>query len=102
MSLKSSVKIRIVKSNPFYVYIVSCSDGSFYTGYTDNLEVRLKEHNGLRSGGARYTRSHRPVSLVYSEPFQKRTAAQRREREIKKMSHKEKEIISNNNINNNL
>jgi putative endonuclease len=102
MSLVASAKINRVKSKPFYAYIVKCSDGSFYTGYTDNLEVRLREHNGLLVGGARYTRSHRPVELVYSEPFQTRTGAQRREREIKKMSHKEKEIVINNNINNNL
>lgn len=102
MSLKSGAKIRIVKSNPFYVYIVKCSDGSFYTGYTDNLGLRLKEHNGLLKGGARYTRSHRPVKLVYSEPFPIRASAQSRERKIKKMSHKEKEIVINNNLNNNL
>ena len=91
-----------MKSNLFYVYIVRCNDGSFYTGYTDNLELRVKKHNGLLAGGARYTRSHRPVELVYSEPFQNRTDAQERERLIKKMTHGEKEIVIQKNINNNL
>lgn len=91
-----------MKSNPFYTYILKCNDGSFYTGYTDNLESRLKEHNGLQIGGARYTRSHRPVELVYSEPFQTKADAQKREREIKKMSHAEKKIVVEKNINNNI
>jgi putative endonuclease len=91
-----------MKANSFYVYIVICIDGSFYTGYTDNLEIRLKEHNGILIGGARYTRSHRPVELVFSQPFQDKIQALKREAEIKKMSHKEKEIVIEKNINNNI
>jgi putative endonuclease len=88
--------------SPFYVYIVKCNDGSYYTGYTDNLELRLKEHNGELVGGAKYTLSHRPVELVYSEPFQNRGDAMKREAEIKKMTHREKEIVIQKNVNNNL
>lgn len=91
-----------MRSNPFYVYILKCNDGSYYTGYTDDLEDRLKEHNGELSGGARYTRSHRPVELVYSEPFQNQSDALKREAEIKKMTRAEKEIVIEKNINNNI
>ena len=51
-----------------YTYIVRCSDGSYYTGWTNNLEKRMKEHNEGRKG-AKYTRGRRPVVLVYSEEF---------------------------------
>ena len=67
-----------------YVYIVLCRDGTFYTGWTDDLEKRTMIHNKGR--GARYTRGRRPVTLVYSEVLSSRIKAMRREREIKKMS----------------
>lgn len=89
-------------SSPFYVYILKCGDGSFYTGYTDNLELRLREHRGEIIGGAKYTRSHLPVELVYSEPIQTLSGALKREAEIKRMSHKEKEIVIKENVNNNI
>lgn len=63
MSLVGSAKINIVKSNPFYVYIVKCNDETFYTGQTDNLDLRIKEHNGLLKGGAKYTRGKGPVDI---------------------------------------
>ncbi|MEK7160235.1 MAG: GIY-YIG nuclease family protein [Patescibacteria group bacterium] len=77
----------------YHVYILECSDRSFYTGITDNLELRLKEHNGELVGGAKYTRSRRPVKLRHFEPFETRQEAEKREREVKKMSRAEKEII---------
>ena len=64
-----------------YTYIVKCSDGSLYTGWTNNLEKRIKDHNAGR--GAKYTKARRPVVLVYKE-------AMKREWEIKRLSRKEK------------
>jgi putative endonuclease len=65
-----------------YVYIVECADGSLYTGWTVNVEQRVKVHNAGR--GARYTRMHGPVKLVYAEEQPDRMAAQKRELEIKR------------------
>ncbi len=71
-----------------YCYILECSDGSFYTGWTTDPERRLKEHNAGR--GARYTRSRRPLKLVYLEPQDDRSTAMRRERAIKSRSRRAK------------
>jgi putative endonuclease len=65
-----------------YVYIVECADGSLYTGWTVDVEQRVKVHNAGR--GARYTRLHGPVRLVYAEELSSRVAAQKRELEIKR------------------
>lgn len=71
-----------------YTYIVRCSDGTLYTGWTNNLEKRIKDHNDGR--GAKYTKPRRPVTLVYSEEFRTKEEAMRREWEIKHMSRKDK------------
>lgn len=60
-----------------------CSDGTLYTGITNNLERRLLQHNGKLLGGARYTRIRRPVELVYIEKYETRKEACKREWEIK-------------------
>ena len=73
---------------PFYVYIVRCSDGSLYTGWTNDLEKRLAAHNAGR--GAKYTRSRRPVRLFYYEEFAEKCEAQRRECEIKRLPREKK------------
>lgn len=72
----------------FYVYILACSDGTLYTGYTDNPERRVRVHNAGK--GAKYTRSRRPVELVYREAFGDKSAALRREREIKRLTRAQK------------
>ena len=72
----------------FWVYILLCSDGSFYTGYTKDLEARTKMH--MNGNGARYTRSHKPEKIVYSELLDSRSEAMKREKEIKKFSHQQK------------
>ena len=73
----------------FFVYIVRCSrDNSFYTGYTNNLNRRINQHN--RGIGSRYTRSHGPVELLYYETFGTRRRAMQREREIKRFTRKKK------------
>ena len=75
----------------FYVYILLCCDGSFYTGYTKNVETRMRLHQIGK--GARYTKIHKPQKLVYSEDYPSRSLAMRREREIKKMSHQQKQVL---------
>ena len=65
-----------------YVYIVECADGTLYTGWTVNVEQRVKVHNAGR--GARHTRMHGPVKLVYFEELPDRVAALKREFEIKR------------------
>lgn len=71
-----------------YVYMVRCRDGSLYCGWTNHLEERVKAHNEGR--GARYTRSRRPVELVYHEEFSTKEEAMSREYAIKQMNRKEK------------
>jgi putative endonuclease len=71
-----------------YVYIVECADGSLYTGWTIDVEKRVKAHNAGR--GARYTRMHGPVKLVYSESQPTRAAAMKREAAIKTWPRKRK------------
>ena len=75
----------------YYVYIVECSDGSLYTGYTTNVDRRLNEHNYSFSKGSKYTRSRRPVRLVYTETFSDLSSALKREHAIKKLSRKQKQ-----------
>ena len=66
------------------VYMVRCSDGTLYTGITNNLEKRIEAHNSEKNG-ARYTRSRRPVELVYSEQAGSQAAAARLEHRLKKL-----------------
>ncbi|MDR2203263.1 MAG: GIY-YIG nuclease family protein [Nitrososphaerota archaeon] len=75
----------------FYVYILLCCDGSFYTGYTKDVETRLRLHQIGK--GARYTRIHKPKKLVYFEECASRSLAMRRERSIKKLSHQQKQVL---------
>lgn len=76
-----------------YTYILQCADGSYYTGWTTDLENRLKNHNAGK--GAKYTRSRLPVQLIYWEECVDRSEAQKREAAIRKLSRKEKEILVN-------
>ena len=76
-----------------YVYIVRCADGTLYTGWTNDIQKRMKAHN--QGKGAKYTRSRRPVKLLYWEEYSDRGEALRREAAIKKMSRKQKEELIN-------
>jgi len=77
----------------YFVYILACSDETLYTGITTDLERRLDEHNNS-SKGAKYTRARRPVALVYSETYETRSEACKREYFIKhKMSREEKKAL---------
>ncbi len=71
-----------------YCYIVECSDGTYYTGWTTDPERRVKQHN--KGVGAKYTSTRRPVKLVYLETQSTRTDAMRRELAIKKMNRIQK------------
>ena len=71
-----------------YTYIVECKDKTLYTGWTTDLEKRLQAHNAGK--GAKYTRSRRPVQLVYAEESEDRHTAMRREAQIKQLSRAEK------------
>jgi len=68
----------------FWVYLLRCSNGSYYVGHTDDVVRRLEEHNSGK--GADHTRKYRPVKLLYTEPFDSECAALRREMQIKRWS----------------
>ena len=72
----------------YFVYLLRCADGTLYTGCTNDLDRRLAAHNAGK--GAKYTRSRRPVVLVYREQAADRSAALRRERAIKRLTRKQK------------
>jgi len=74
-----------------YTYIVRCRDATLYTGWTNDLDKRMEAHNSGK--GARYTRSRRPVELVYFESFDTKQEAMHREWEIKQFSREEKLLL---------
>ena len=75
----------------YYVYILLCSDGSYYTGLTEDLEIRLAQHQMGELPG--YTKSRRPVRLVFSDEFSSMDDAIGRERQIKRWSRAKKEAL---------
>lgn len=78
----------------YFVYILECSDSSLYVGSTNNLDKRLKEHNGLKSG-AHYTKIRRPVVLRYKEELPGLSEARKREAEIKRWPRQKKLALFN-------
>ena len=74
-----------------YVYIVHCIDDTYYTGWTTDIQNRLKNHNTGK--GAKYTKYRRPVKLVHLEEFENKSDALKREYEIKQLTRKEKEEL---------
>lgn len=74
-----------------YVYVLRCGDQSLYTGWTNDLEKRVKAHQ--EGKGAKYTKSHQPVTLVYFETFETKQEAQVREYELKQLKKAEKEAL---------
>lgn len=76
------------KEKRYYVYLLRCSDGTLYCGYTDDVEKRVKAHNDGK--GAKYTRTRRPVALVYHETCEQKGEALKREWAIKKLTRQEK------------
>jgi putative endonuclease len=77
----------------FFTYIVKCADGTFYIGWTTNLEKRLRAHNGEITGGAWYTSWKKPVKLVYTEEHESKSLALKREHALKKLTRKQKEQL---------
>lgn len=77
-----------------YTYMVRCKDNSLYVGWTNNLEKRMQAHN--EGKGAKYTKPRLPVELVYFEEFATKQEAMSREYHLKKLSHKEKEMLVEN------
>lgn len=75
-------------SKKHYIYIVECADGTYYTGYTIDVNRRVKEHN--QGIGAKYTRGRLPVTLLYYEEYSSRSNAMKREYKIKRLSRDEK------------
>lgn len=80
-----------VENKRYYAYILKCSDNTFYCGYTTGLKRRLDVHNSGK--GAKYTRTRRPVLLVYSEEFDNKSDALKREAALKRLTHKQKEEL---------
>ncbi len=78
-----------MEKNKFYFYVLECSDGSFYGGYTVDLQKRIQAHNTGK--GAKYTRSRRPVKCIYYEVFSTKSEAMRAEYQFKRLSRPEKE-----------
>lgn len=75
----------------WYVYIVECNDGTYYTGVTNNLENRIKTHN--KGKGAKYTKARLPVELIWFDVCEDKSNALKREIEIKKLTRKKKEEL---------
>ncbi len=74
-----------------YTYIVRCSDGTFYTGWTNDIEKRIEAHNNGK--GAKYTKTRRPVELVHLEEYDTKEEAMKREYAIKQLTRKKKEAL---------
>ena len=78
-------------ANTYYVYILRCADDTLYTGWTTDVKKRVEMHNSGK--GAKYTRARLPVELVYTEEFEDKIDAQKREYAIKQLARAEKESL---------
>lgn len=90
MSLKKEM-VALAQQQNNYVYIVRCRDQTLYTGWTNQLEKRIEAHNAGK--GAKYTKTRRPVELVYFETFEHKNEALKREYQIKQLKRSEKEKL---------
>ena len=79
----------------WYVYVLLCSDNSFYCGITKNIDKRLKQHNGLLKGGAKYTRSRSPCKYIHTEVCESRSDASKKEYKFKKLTRNKKKEYMN-------
>lgn len=80
-----------MKKKPWFVYVLRCVDGSLYVGISNDVAERVKKHNAGR--GAAYTRSHKPVVLVWEESAESESAAKKREAELKTWKKADKEAL---------
>ena len=78
----------------WHLYVLLCADGSYYAGVTTDLKRRLKEHNTSMKG-AKYTKTRRPVEIIYTEIFSSRSLAQNAEYRFKQLTRKQKEKVIN-------
>ena len=83
--------VAAAPSEPWFLYILECGDGSYYTGVTKDLDRRLAQHSAGKA--SRYTRTHLPVKLIYSEACESRTAALVRECAVKALPREKKEKL---------
>ena len=90
-NVMNTLKDVLNPSGPWYVYILKCGDGSFYTGSTDDVQKRFKNHS--QGHGAKYTAAHLPLEIVYKEELASKRLALKREYAIKQLSRKEKEKL---------
>lgn len=84
-------------SKAWWVYILKCADNTLYTGITTDVERRVDEHNH-ENLGAKYTKARRPVTLLYKEACENRSAASKRESAIKKLKRSEKLFLINGSV----
>ncbi len=80
-----------VSAQTWFVYLLRCADGSFYAGISNDISRRVEQHNA--GTASRYTRSRRPVVLIYQQAQSSRSLALKRELAIKALSRKEKELL---------
>ena len=83
---------HISRQAEWFLYVLLCADGTYYTGVTTDIKRRLHEHN-TRCCGSKYTRSRRPVELLYSVSYDNRSEVQKAEHKFKKLTRKQKEAI---------
>lgn len=93
MAAEKDMRVMTRENDRWVVYMVRCSDGTLYTGITNDIDRRLAAHNSARDG-ARYTRSRRPVTLVYTETAGSHSDAARLEYRIKKMGRARKKQLA--------
>ena len=94
-ALEATENKHISKTMKAFMYILLCSDGSYYTGSTKDLELRIKQHQN--GEGANHTKNRLPVKLVYFEEFQRIDEAFWREKQVQRWSRKKKEALINGN-----
>tara|TARA_R110000796_G_scaffold99266_1_gene207296 strand:- start:6 stop:257 length:252 start_codon:yes stop_codon:yes gene_type:complete len=78
----------------WFLYVLQCADGSYYTGVTTDAERRVNEHNTSKRG-AKYTKTRRPVVIIYLSEYESRSSAQKAEYKFKQLTRKQKEEIVN-------
>jgi len=82
---------KVTRKSKYWVYIVQCRNGTYYTGYTNDLKNRIALHN--KGNGAKYLRGKLPVKLVYAKEYRYYKNALRNERNIKKLTREQKEKL---------
>jgi len=91
MSEGDAVESTVSSEREHYVYVLECADGTYYTGYTTDVDRRVEEHNA--GEGAKYTRGRTPVTVVHTEAFASQSAAMSREYRIKQLRRPDKDAL---------